>query len=219
MPRRSSSRYLPATGSEGQPQPGSRGRVLHNKPGIIQKRELDRVEFTALVRTQTAWLERITPATRFTPEILCAMHHDWLSELYEWAGRYRTVELEKGGFRWPPAYRVAENMSTFEKGLLATHTPCQPAPLLEVARRIAAVHAEFLLIHPFRDGNGRIARWLADLMTLQAGYPLPSYGFTGRGASARRQYYLAAVSRGYVMDYAALTDFFAEAIERRLREA
>lgn len=58
MPRRGSSRYLPATGSEGQTQPGSRGRVLRNKPGIIQKREMDRVEFAALVRTQTAWLFR-----------------------------------------------------------------------------------------------------------------------------------------------------------------
>ncbi len=218
MPRRGSSRYLPATGSEGQTQPGSRGRVLRNKPGIIQKREMDRVEFMALVRTQTAWLERITSATRFTTEILCAMHNDWLGELYEWAGRYHTVELEKEGFHWPPAYRVAENMSTFEKALLATHTPCQSAPLPEVARRIAEVHAEFLLIHPFRDGNGRVARWLADLMALQAGYPLPSYGFTGRGASARRQDYVAAVSRGYVMDYAALTDFFTEAIARRLRK-
>jgi cell filamentation protein len=175
------------------------------------------LEFEALLRAQTAWLERITPATRFTAEILCAMHQDWLSELYEWAGRYRTVELEKGGFHWPPAYRVAKNMATFEKGLLATLTPCRPATLSEVARHIAEVHAELLLIHPFRDGNGRLARWLADLMALQADYPLPSYGFTGRGASARRQRYIAAVSQGYVMDYAALTVFFAEAIGRRLR--
>ena len=86
------------------------------------------------------------------------------------------------------------------------------------SRYLPATGAEFLLIHPFRDGNGRIARWVADLMALQAGYPFPSYGFTGRGALARRHYYLAAVSRGYVVDYAALTDFFAEAIERRLRE-
>jgi hypothetical protein len=27
-----------------------------------------------------------------------------------------------------------------------------------------------LLVHPFRDGNGRLARWLAELMFFQAGY-------------------------------------------------
>ena len=34
---------------------------------------------------------------------------------------------------------------------------------------IAMVHTELLLIHPFRDGNGRLARWLADIMAAQAG--------------------------------------------------
>jgi len=36
------------------------------------------------------------------------MHYDWLGDIYEWAGRYRTVELAKDSFRWPPAYRVEE---------------------------------------------------------------------------------------------------------------
>lgn len=218
MPRRGFSRYLSAPGSEGQTQPGSRGRVLRNKLSITHKKEMDCLEFASLLQAQSAWLERITADTRFTAELLCLMHRDWLGALYDWAGHYRTVELAKGGFRWPPAYRIAENMATFEKGLLAASTPCRPAPLAQVALQMAAVHAELLLIHPFRDGNGRLARWLADVMALQAGYPLPRYGFTGRGASINRSRYLEAVRRGYLVDYAALTDFFTDAIERRLRE-
>ena len=35
---------------------------------------------------------------------------------------------------------------------------------------IAKVHAELLLIHPFREGNGRTARILANLMSRKAGY-------------------------------------------------
>jgi len=62
-------------------------------------------------------------------------------------------------------------MAAFEQGVLSAHTPCQSASLDEVARSVAELHAEFLLIHPFRDGNGRAARWLADLMIMQAGYP------------------------------------------------
>ena len=87
-----------------------------------------------------------------------------------------------------------------------------------MARRVAEVHAELLLIHPFREGNGRLARWLAELMSLQAGFPLPDYGFTGKGSSKRRDTYLVAVTRGYAQDYAALTAFFAGAITRRLEE-
>jgi cell filamentation protein len=144
------------------------------------------------------------------------MHRDWLGEIYEWAGRYRTVELSKGGFGWPPAHLVPDNMARFEAGLLREHTPCRPAPLPEVARRIAEVHAELLLIHPFREGNGRLARWLAALMAMQAGYAPPRFEFRGRGGRSNQSRYLEAVKRGYLQDYEALTDFLREAIERRL---
>ena len=152
-----SGRYQPATGSEAEGEPGSRGRVLRNKPGIWHKREMDRVEFEALTRAQMEFLGRVTPDTRFTADGLRSMHRSWLGELYEWAGEYRTVEMEKGGFRWPPAYLVAHNMAQLEQGLLRRHTPCRPASLDMVARHMAEVHAELLLIHPFRDGNGRLA--------------------------------------------------------------
>ena len=36
--------------------------------------------------------------------------------IYEWAGEYQQMELEKDGFRWPPAERIAENMLNFERG-------------------------------------------------------------------------------------------------------
>lgn len=129
------------------------------------------------------------------------------------------MELSKGGFQWPPARRVAANMERFEAGLLREHTPCRPAPLPEVARPVAEVHAELLLIHPFREGNGRLARWLAALMAMQAGYAPPLYEFRGRGAKRNQVCYLEAVKRGYVQDYDPLTDFFREALERRLRES
>ena len=110
------------------------------------------------------------------------------------------VELSKGGFCWPPAHLVASNMERFEAGLLREHTPCRPAELLQVAQRMAEVHAELLLIHPFREGNGRLARWLADLMALQAGYVAPLYRFRGRGSKDNRARYLEAVKRGYLQE-------------------
>lgn len=211
-------RYRTATGIEGQSEPGSRGRVLRNLLGIQRKRDMDLAEFEALVRTQTLYLRQFTPETRLTAAAICDMHRAWLGSIYEWAGRYRTVELEKGGFRWPPAFRVPENMAVFEKGLLRKYTPCRPATLAEVARRIAEVHAELLMIHPFRDGNGRLARWLADIMAFQAGFPAPAYRFQGRGGRREGERYLAAVKKGYRLEFDDLTAFFREAIERRTRE-
>jgi len=210
------SRYKIATDVEGENQPGSRKRVLRNLPGIVRKREMDVAEYEALLQAYEASLSRISDETRFTAALLCEMHHSWLGRIYEWAGRYRTVEMSKGGFQFPPAHMVERNMAALEAGALHENTPCRAGAIPTVAQRIAQVHVELLLIHPFRDGNGRLARWLADLMALQAGLSVPDYGFTGRGARARQERYLAAVMRGYAQDYGLLADFFAEAIERRL---
>jgi cell filamentation protein len=163
-------------------------------------------------------LERIEDTTRFDAALLCSMHRAWLGKLYSWAGRYRQVELAKGAFRWPPAALVARNMAAFESGLLRECTPCRPDSVAVVADCVAKVHAELLLIHPFREGNGRLARWLADLMIAQAGLPAPDYGFEGPGSRKRKSQYLSAVYRGYLRDYRALRDFFIEVVERRLRE-
>lgn len=179
---------------------------------------MDCVEFEALVRAQDHYYARVLHAsTAITAEFIRKMHGYWLGEIYEWAGRYRTVELKKDDFPWPPAYLVAKNMRRFERNLLSVHTPCRKGTLEEVCRSVAIVHAEFLLIHPFREGNGRLARWLADIMTAQAGFPIPAYQFEGRGSWKVRKQYLAAVVKGYAQDYGDLERFFERAI--RLREA
>lgn len=209
-----SSRYDLPGGAEAQAEPGSRGRVLRNHLGIRRKRDMDRAEYDALLRAQEGWLARVTPQTRFTAGTLCEMHRDWLGQIYEWAGRYRSVDVSKDGFTWPPAWRVAQNMAAFERETLKGNTPCVPEGLPLVARRLAVVHAELLLVHPFREGNGRLARWLADLMALQAGLAPPDYRLSGPGATQQRGRYLAAVKAGYLTRYGDLADFFALALGR-----
>lgn len=210
-------RYSAPPTPEAQYEPGSRGRVLRNLLGIKRKRAIDRIEYEHLIQAQEQYHRIITTQTQFTASLLCDMHRDWLGQVYEWAGKYRTVNIEKSGFKWPPAQRVPELMEAFERDYLRRYTPCTPAPTEIVAERLAIVHAELLMIHPFREGNGRLARWLADLMALQAGYPQPDYGFIGRSKLVQRREYLLAVLDGYTQNYSRLTAFFLEALERGLR--
>jgi cell filamentation protein len=190
------SRYNTPKGPETEFQPGSRRQVLRNLLGITSKREMDKAEYQALLRVQEAYLKKIDADKRFTATLICRMHRDWLGKIYPWAGHYRTVELQKGAFRWPPAFRVAENMATLERDLLARQTPCRPGPLPEVARRIAEVHAELLLIHPFREGNGRLAALAGGTDELTGRLPPPGLwvyrqrehekaGHVSRGGHAR----------------------------------
>ncbi|HET6510637.1 MAG TPA: Fic family protein, partial [Candidatus Kapabacteria bacterium] len=101
-------------------------------------------------------------------------------------------------------------LRSFEK-LLERHTPCRGTKHV-VARKLAEVHAEFLFIHPFRDGNGRIARLLAMVMALQAGFAPPEYRFTGRGSTRTRVRYINALQQGYVENYQPLEEFFFDAL-------
>jgi cell filamentation protein len=91
MQRRRFSEYEPPTGIQTETEPGSRGRVLRNRLGIRRKWDTDRAEYEALVHAQEAYLERVSPDTRFTARLLRQMHRDWLGEIYGWAGDYRTV--------------------------------------------------------------------------------------------------------------------------------
>ena len=207
-------KYRTNPGLEGEFEPGSRDKVLRNKLGIRTIPEMDQAEYNALEEAQERYLDIVTDKTVFTAEFIRNMHRDWLGGIYAWAGSYRTVEMSKGGFTWPPASRVGDNMDRFEANLLKPKTPFRKSTPREAAEDLAILHAELLLIHPFREGNGRLARWLAELMCLQAGLNRPDYGFDVPGNEAVHSRYLEAVTKGYEQDYRALADFFLEALER-----
>jgi len=99
------------------------------------------------------------------------MHRRWLGEIYEWAGEYRGINIAKGEFMFAAAAQVPRLMQELEQGPLGQYTPCRMSSAVEQATALAIVHAEFILIHPFREGNGRCGRLLPTLMGLQAGLP------------------------------------------------
>lgn len=142
------------------------------------------------------------------------MHWIWLREIYSWAGEYRQVNIAKGAFPFAAARQVPRLMEKLERGPLAEFTPCRFAVLEQQARSIGIVHAELVLIHPFREGNGRCARLLATLMGLQAG--LPPLDFTGLEGKGRSRYF-AAIQAGLGGDYEPITSLFAMVIRRTLR--
>jgi len=206
-------RYVNATGPEAEYEPGSQKKVLKNLLGITSKVEMDLIELEALIRVQETYYRKPSlESQRITADFIRGMHRDWLGGIYSWSGNCRTVELAKEGFAWPPAYLVTDNMAKFEADVLAAHTPCKADGVEAVSQSLAVVHAELLLIHPFREGNGRLARWLADLMAFQAGYAPPEYRFTGRGSRRVREQYLVAVIQGYQQNYEPLARFFEEAL-------
>lgn len=196
-------------------QPGSRGKVLKNKLGIISRREMDRLETQALLETQEHYYRVISKDAPLTEDLIKEIHRRFLGKIYEWAGNYRKVNLSKEGFTWPPTYLVAKNMAEFEKDILLAYTPCRGSSIDDVVNSIAIVHSEFLLVHPFREGNGRIARLIADLMALQADFPVLGFDFSKKTA---RDNYIKAVTEGYKQNYESLKSLIKKALEKSVEE-
>lgn len=64
-------------------------------------------------------------------------------------------------------------LAEFERDCLHRYTPCENmdahAHAHALAEAIAMCHVELILVHPVREGNGRLSRLLADVMAVQAG--------------------------------------------------
>jgi cell filamentation protein len=160
-----------AKGMQAETEPGSRGRVLRNLLSIKRVGDMNEAESQALLLAQSQAVDLYSDNQQFNAQDICDLHRLWLAPIYTWAGQYRSVNIGKAGFQFAHAPLIQGLMAELERGVLSAFTPCRPSNDAGVARSLAIVHAELILIHPFRDGNGRVARLLALLMGLQAGLP------------------------------------------------
>lgn len=209
-----SSRYDTSALIEDQYEPGSRGRVLKNLLGIKRKREMDARETLEQMRTLQKLLRTYSLEHRFTAQDICRMHKLWLGGIYPWAGMPRQVNISKGNFTFAMASQVPKLLQQLETGPLTEFTPCRYGGMDTLVHALAVVHTELVLIHPFREGNGRIARMLAVLMGLQAGLPpLDFDGIKGKN----KQAYFAAVQAGMDYNYQPMEQVFRAVIARTLR--
>lgn len=84
-----SDRYDTSSLPEAKFEPGSRGRVLRNKLGIKNKREMDEAESIALKTATDKLPEMYDAGHRFTVDDIRIMHKIWLGDICEWADEYR----------------------------------------------------------------------------------------------------------------------------------
>jgi len=208
-------RYDPA-GVQAEFEPGSRGRVLRNLLGITRARDMALAESQALALAQERAVEIYSEDQRFTSQDIRDLHRLWLADIYAWAGEYRNVNMAKGGFPFAAAPQIPRLMRKFERSVLARFTPCRMESRAETAQSLAVVHGELILIHPFREGNGRLARLVAMLMGLQAGMPPLDFSpLQGRG----RRRYIAGIQAAIGEDCDLLKEVFGKVIDRTWKGA
>jgi cell filamentation protein len=145
-------RRYAAAGSEAEFQPGSRGRVLRNFPGITKVREMEDAETQALSAAQRAARTIYGRNHRFTPADIRRLHRMWLGSIYPSAGNYRTVNLGEGAFQVAHAPLIPRHMANFGKDALRRHRSCGDTAHATVALSLA-VRGEPMLATPGQNGQ------------------------------------------------------------------
>lgn len=130
------------------------------------------------------------------------LHRTALQHLYSFAGKLRTVNLSKGGFAFPSAKFLANSFAEFENQILS-RLPDSYKNTDDLVRDIAVIHGELLFIHPFREGNGRTARILANLMARKQGFEALEFGKISKKDNNK---YILAVQRCAAKDYGKMIE-------------
>lgn len=129
--------------------------ILKNKLGITNSAELareeERISKTRAVELfETNFLSSLTPGTF---DALSKIHAFLFSDIYDFAGRIRTVNIAKGNFRFAPLIYLRTALENIEKMPQSTFD------------EIVEKYVEMNVAHPFREGNGRSARiWLDHIL-------------------------------------------------------
>ena len=134
--------------------------ALENKLGITNSAELAREEerlskIRAIELFETDFLSTLCPGTF---NALSGIHAFLFSDIYDFAGKIRTVNIAKGNFRFAPLMYLNAALENIEK---------MPQGTFE---EIVEKYVEMNVAHPFREGNGRATRiWLDHILKCELG--------------------------------------------------
>lgn len=129
--------------------------TLENKLGITTPSQLAREEERiskkkAAMLFESGSLNNL-PAGKFST--LQAIHKYLFEDIYEFAGKLRTVNIAKGNFRFAPVLYLQAALENIDKMPQGTFD------------EIIEKYVEMNIAHPFREGNGRSARiWLDHML-------------------------------------------------------
>ena len=128
--------------------------ALENKLGLTSSTDLAREEERiskkkALALFENGMLDKLEAGTF---SALQTIHQYLFEEIYDFAGKIRTVNISKGNFRFAPVMYLQAALDNIDKMPQSTFD------------EIVEKYVEMNIAHPFREGNGRSMRIWLDLI-------------------------------------------------------
>ena len=134
--------------------------MLENKLGLTSSAELAREEERISKKKAAMLFENHTldnlESGKFST--LQTIHKYLFDEIYDFAGKLRTVNIAKGGFRFAPLMYIESALKNIDE---------MPQSNFD---EIIEKYVEMNIAHPFREGNGRSTRiWLDHMLKTEIG--------------------------------------------------
>ncbi|MBI2416022.1 MAG: Fic family protein [Candidatus Kerfeldbacteria bacterium] len=133
--------------------------VLKNKLGYTNQKDLDDAETILQADAYKHFFDLAqTQQFVFGTNILFKIHKYLFETLYDWAGTVRTVDMSKGEMLFAPVQYLSNSVEELNH-IIQNNIPTYSDSLTALAQKLAIIHNEFNVVHPFRDGNGRTIRY------------------------------------------------------------
>lgn len=134
--------------------------ALENKLGLTSSADLAREEERISKKRAVELFENdvldMLPAGKFAT--LQTIHKYLFEDIYDFAGKIRTVNIAKGNFRFAPLMYLQAALENIDK---------MPQSNFD---EILEKYVEMNIAHPFREGNGRSTRiWLDHILKTEIG--------------------------------------------------
>jgi cell filamentation protein len=183
--------------------------VLLNKKGITELHVLQVAEEEGLAQAYESLLAEVRVDTPMSCDLLRHIHLRIFGDLYEWAGRWRTVWIRKPGVTWPPPDFLDQTMQEFERAVLCKFPASQLCDDSAFCAAVGEIQGEFLVIHPFREGNARTIKVCTNLLAIQTGRPLLVYDSSDEG----QEKYIVAATAAFKRNYAPMAEIIRQALD------
>lgn len=182
-----------------------------NYAGCLEREEIERREDEGVARAMETVVDLVSreTAVQISVALIKQIHVDLMGYIFPFAGNWRTVALHKGegAVKWPiPPVGIQPLMDYFERETLS-RSPFISDDNDEVYKFASEVMNELLAIHPFREGNGRSAFIIGNLILMQNDLlPLDLYDSRRHQAA----YYAACEAGRLQKDYEPLAELIKE---------
>ena len=165
--------------------------------------ELDEVE-DLNIQNGLEWLARQKSDDYLSKDFLCKLHEKLFSDVWKWAGKFRTMEVNISKYRsydvGPQLINCFEDVKLWMTGGKMSWD--------EIA---AELHHRLVCIHPFPNGNGRTTRIYTEYVLKRNEQPIPSWKASlSNDPALRRKTYILALQAADKGNFQPLILFLQE---------